>query len=69
VNPAFKSQEEQLLLKTPFREMKVEVPVRMDDGSLRVFQGYRIQHSGARGPAKGVTTQTWTRTRSGRWLR
>ena len=47
------SQEEQLLLKTPFREVKVEVPVRMDDGSLRVFQGYRIQHSGARGPAKG----------------
>jgi glutamate dehydrogenase (NAD(P)+) len=47
------SKEEQLLLKTPFREVKVEVPVRMDDGSLRVFQGYRIQHSGARGPAKG----------------
>ena len=47
------SQEEQLLLKTPFREVKVEVPVRMDDGTLKVFLGYRIQHSGARGPAKG----------------
>lgn len=45
--------EEQILLKTPFRELKVEVPVRMDDGALRVFSGYRVQHSGARGPAKG----------------
>ncbi len=41
------------LLKTPFRELKVAVPVRMDDGSLKVFSGYRVQHSGARGPAKG----------------
>lgn len=45
--------DEQVLLKTPFRELKVEVPIRMDDGSLRVFSGYRIQHNGARGPAKG----------------
>ena len=45
--------EEKLLLKTPYREVKVEVPVRLDDGSLRVFVGYRVQHSGARGPAKG----------------
>jgi glutamate dehydrogenase (NAD(P)+) len=45
--------EERLLLKVPFREVKVEVPVRMDDGSLKVFLGYRVQHSGARGPAKG----------------
>jgi glutamate dehydrogenase (NAD(P)+) len=41
------------LLKMPFREIKVEVPIRMDDGDLRVFNGYRVQHSGARGPAKG----------------
>jgi glutamate dehydrogenase (NAD(P)+) len=47
------SAEQQLLLRTPFREVKVAVPVQMDDGSLRVFRGYRIQHSGARGPAKG----------------
>ncbi len=47
------TNEEQQLLKTPFREVKVEVPIRMDDGSLKVFSGYRIQHSGARGPAKG----------------
>jgi glutamate dehydrogenase (NAD(P)+) len=45
--------EEKVLLKTPFREVKVEVPVRMDDGSLKVFLGYRVQHNGARGPAKG----------------
>jgi glutamate dehydrogenase (NAD(P)+) len=47
------SVDQQLLLRTPFREVKVSVPVQMDDGSLRVFNGYRIQHSGARGPAKG----------------
>jgi glutamate dehydrogenase (NAD(P)+) len=46
-------EAERLGLKTPFREVKVEVPVRMDDGSLEVFQGYRVQHNGARGPAKG----------------
>ena len=45
--------EQQLLLRTPFREVKVSVPVQMDDGTLRVFAGYRVQHSGARGPAKG----------------
>jgi glutamate dehydrogenase (NAD(P)+) len=42
-----------LLLKTPFRELKVEVPVRMSDGTIEVFIGYRVQHSGARGPMKG----------------
>ena len=42
-----------LVLKTPFRELKVEVPVRMDSGRLEVFIGYRVQHSGARGPMKG----------------
>ena len=47
------SADQQLLLRTPFREVKLSVPVQMDDGSLRVFTGYRIQHSGARGPAKG----------------
>ena len=47
------SEEMQVLLKTPFREVRVEVPVRMDDGRLEVFIGYRVQHSGARGPMKG----------------
>ena len=42
------SEEQKQLLQTPFREVKLEVPVRMDDGSLRVFLGYRIQHNGAR---------------------
>ena len=37
----------------PERELKVSVPVRMDDGSVRVFEGYRVQHSTSRGPAKG----------------
>ena len=35
------------------RILTVSVPVRMDDGSLRVFEGYRIQHNLDRGPAKG----------------
>lgn len=47
------SAEQKMLLRTPFREVKVEVPIRMDDGSLKVFLGYRIQHNGARGPTKG----------------
>ncbi|MBW3661050.1 MAG: glutamate dehydrogenase, partial [Gemmatimonadetes bacterium] len=42
-----------LLLKTPYREMRVEVPVRRDDGTLDVYIGYRVQHNGARGPYKG----------------
>jgi glutamate dehydrogenase (NAD(P)+) len=41
------------VLKTSYREVQVQVPVRMDDGSLQVFTGYRIQHNGARGPYKG----------------
>ena len=45
--------EMRTLLSTPFRELRVEVPVRLDDGSLKVFLGYRIQHNGVRGPAKG----------------
>ncbi len=41
------------LLRMPFRSVAVEVPVRMDDGSMEIFRGYRVQHSGARGPCKG----------------
>ena len=41
------------LLRRPYRELHVEVPVHMDDGRLQVFSGYRVQHSGARGPYKG----------------
>src|SRR5215831_10108869 len=41
------------VLLTPDREITVAIPVLMDNGSLRVFKGYRVQHSLARGPAKG----------------
>jgi glutamate dehydrogenase (NAD(P)+) len=41
------------ILKTPFREVTVSVPVRMDSGKIHVYTGYRIQHNGARGPWKG----------------
>jgi glutamate dehydrogenase (NAD(P)+) len=40
-------------IKYPERELKVAVPVEMDDGSIRVFEGYRVQHSSSRGPCKG----------------
>lgn len=43
------------LLRKPWRELTVSVPVRMDDGTLRVLDGYRIQHNAARGPYKGGT--------------
>jgi len=43
----------QQLLKNPFREVKVQVPLRRDDGSLKVYMGYRVQHNSARGPYKG----------------
>jgi glutamate dehydrogenase (NAD(P)+) len=41
------------ILRWPAREFKFEVPVRMDDGSSRLFFGYRVQHSDVRGPSKG----------------
>jgi glutamate dehydrogenase len=41
------------LLSWPLREYHFSIPVRMDDGSTRVFRGYRCQHNDARGPCKG----------------
>ncbi len=41
------------MLRWPTREFKFMIPVHMDDGSIRVFFGYRVHHSDARGPAKG----------------
>lgn len=41
------------VLSKPQRILSVAVPVRMDDGTVQVFDGYRVQHSLARGPAKG----------------
>src|SRR3981189_1949309 len=41
------------VLQSPSREIIVHIPVMMDDGHLEVFTGFRVQHSIARGPAKG----------------
>jgi glutamate dehydrogenase/leucine dehydrogenase len=41
------------MIKYPERALTVSIPVRMDDGHIHRFQGYRVQHSTARGPAKG----------------
>ncbi|HKE26700.1 MAG TPA: Glu/Leu/Phe/Val dehydrogenase [Bryobacteraceae bacterium] len=41
------------MLRSPARELTVHIPVQLDDGRLEVFTGYRVQHSIARGPAKG----------------
>ncbi|HEX2698404.1 MAG TPA: Glu/Leu/Phe/Val dehydrogenase [Anaerolineales bacterium] len=41
------------VLRWPMREYAFRIPVRMDDGTLRVFQGFRVQHNDARGPNKG----------------
>ncbi|MDX6633268.1 MAG: glutamate dehydrogenase [Solirubrobacterales bacterium] len=38
---------------TPYREVTVQIPVKLSDGKVHVFSGYRIQHNGARGPYKG----------------
>lgn len=40
-------------LRNPMRELKVQIPVHMEDGSVQVFEGYRIQYNDARGPTKG----------------
>ncbi len=46
-------ENDYVTIKYPERELKVAVPVEMDDGSIRVFEGYRVQHSSSRGPCKG----------------
>ena len=40
-------------LKLPQRSLIVSLPVRMDDGRVEVYTGYRVQHDSARGPTKG----------------
>lgn len=42
-----------ITLRYPEREMIVSIPVRMDNGEMKVFEGYRVQHNSARGPYKG----------------
>jgi glutamate dehydrogenase (NAD(P)+) len=44
---------EYLALEYPERELKVYIPLKMDDGRINVFEGYRVQHSTLRGPGKG----------------
>jgi glutamate dehydrogenase (NAD(P)+) len=43
----------QEVLRTSYRETSVQIPVKLADGRIHVFQGYRVQHNGARGPYKG----------------
>ena len=41
------------ILKQPLKVLEVAIPVKMDDGTVKVFTGYRAQHNDAVGPAKG----------------
>ncbi len=47
------SEDIRAMIKYPERELSVTVPVRMDNGHVRRFEGFRVQHSTVRGPAKG----------------
>ena len=47
------------ILKHPKRELTVNFPVRMDDGSIRVYTGYRVQYNDALGPFKGGIRYHW----------
>ena len=47
------ADEMRAIFRSSYRELTVQVPVRMDDGHLEVFTGYRVQHNAARGPYKG----------------
>ena len=47
------SPDQVAIIREPRRIVEVKLPVRMDDSSIRVFKGYRVQHNIARGPAKG----------------
>ena len=60
------------VLRVPQREYTVHFPVKRDDGSVEVFQGYRVQHNVARGPpraacdsTRGPTSTTCARSRCG----
>jgi glutamate dehydrogenase (NAD(P)+) len=41
------------VMRSPYREVQVQIPVKLKDGKIRVFSGFRVQHNGARGPYKG----------------
>jgi len=46
-------EDARAMIRSPERVLMVHVPVRMDDGHIECYEGYRVQHSTARGPAKG----------------
>ena len=41
------------VVRTSYREVQVQLPVKLSDGQIHVFSGFRVQHNGARGPYKG----------------
>src|SRR5919108_2387519 len=41
------------VVRSAYREVQVQIPIRLADGKIHVFSGYRVQHNGARGPYKG----------------
>lgn len=47
------SENDYCILRYPERELKVSIPVEMDDGSTKIFEGFRVQYSSLRGPCKG----------------
>jgi glutamate dehydrogenase (NAD(P)+) len=56
------------VLRTSYREIRVQIPVRFPDGRIRVYSGFRVQHNGARGPYRAgcATTPRWISTPFGR---
>ncbi|MFU8817508.1 MAG: Glu/Leu/Phe/Val family dehydrogenase [Pseudomonadales bacterium] len=46
-------QEKRVELTTPYRELMVRLPLRTEDGAVRTYRGYRVQHQNSRGPMKG----------------
>src|SRR5688572_17585316 len=41
------------VVRTSYREVQVQLPIKLSDGKIHVFSGFRVQHNGARGPYKG----------------
>ena len=41
------------VLRSPYREVRVQIPITLSDGRIHCFSGFRVQHNGARGPYKG----------------
>ena len=46
-------EDTRAVLRSSYREVQVQIPIRLRDGRVHVFSGYRVQHNGARGPYKG----------------